>query len=260
MAAKWKTIVKMLDLQGLSPFPPSVLKVHALGVALKYGRYRSAAGYLSQYRVECERRGFFVDSLMQRAIKDSTRSCARGLGGPVRALPLPFDKLRLLPGCRTPWSASGPLSPRNFVVLGSWFMMREVEAAHTLASNVSVKLDDLGKPRVEWFLPVSKTDQEAVGALRVHGCSCTSAVDRSCPGHAAWDQLTFLKERFGVKKGEVVVLPVGLPMFPNVEGEMCHKDAMTETIVAAAKHLDVDLALADGSSRVSGHSLRVTGA
>ena len=239
VAAKWKTILKMLELQGLSPFPPSVAKVHALGVALKFGRYRSAAGYLSQYRVECERRGFFVDQLMQRAIRDSTRSCLRGLGGPVRALPLPFDRLRLLPGSRAPWSPLGPVSPRNLIVLGSWFMVREVEAAHTLAEHVTVKLDSLGRPRVEWFLPVSKTDQEAVGALRVHGCSCISAADPSCPGHAAWDHLTYLKGCFGVGVGQARVLPPGVPMFPNEKGEVCTKEQMTVTIEEAAKLLKI---------------------
>ena len=111
VAAKWKTILKILELQGLSPFPPTVAKVHALGVALKYGRYRSAAGYLCQWCM--------VGSLLQRVIRDSTRSCVRGLGGPVRALPLPFDKLKMLPGSRDPWSPLGPISPRNLIVLAA---------------------------------------------------------------------------------------------------------------------------------------------
>ena len=207
MAARWRTIVKMLDLQGLGPFPPSVARIHALGIALKHGQYKSASNYLGHYKVECERRGFAMDSLMQRAIKDATRSCVRGLGGPTRAMALPFDQLRLLPGGRAAWSDGGPLCPRNFLVLGSWFLMREVEAAHTLARHVKVQLDALQKPRVEWHLPVSKTDQEAVGAVRVHGCSCTTAVDLMCPGHAAWDHLTFLMKKFGKGDGQKRKLP-----------------------------------------------------
>ena len=61
VAAKWRTVTKMLELQGMSPFPPTVARIHALGVALKYGKYKSAASYFSQYRVECERRGFHVN-------------------------------------------------------------------------------------------------------------------------------------------------------------------------------------------------------
>ena len=260
LAAKRRTIEKMLELQGLGPLPPTVAKIHALGVALKYGRYRSAAGYLSQYRVDCERHGFEFDQLMQRAVRDSIRSCVRGLGGPVQALPLPFDRLRMLPGGREPWVPSGPLAPRNLMVLGSWFMMREIEASHTLAKHVVVRLDGLGKPRVEWCLPVSKTDQEAVGAIRVHGCSCTTVVDPSCPGHAAWDHLTFLKAEFGVGPKGDRRLPEELPMFPSSDGRACTKEAVTATIEKAANLLRIDLATADGSARISGHSLRVTGA
>ena len=40
--AKWKTIEKYLSKSGLSPFPPTVDAVLALGAALRAGGYRSA--------------------------------------------------------------------------------------------------------------------------------------------------------------------------------------------------------------------------
>ena len=51
-----------------------------------------------------------------------------------------------------------------------------------------------------------------------------------------------------------------LPSFPTSEGETVEKEAMVNTIVAAAGLLGAPLSTADGSTRVSGHSLRVTGA
>ena len=139
-------------------------------------------------------------------------------------------------------------------------MMREVEAAHTLARHVTVSIDAAGRPKVEWHLPVSKTDQEAVGAVRLHGCSCTTSLDFACPAHAAWDQLTFLKAKFGVKEGAETVIPKDLVMFLDEDGCMCHKDAVTATIESAAVKLNVATSTPDGTARVSGHSLRVSGA
>ena len=49
-------------------------------------------------------------------------------------------------------------------------------------------------------------------------------------------------------------------MFPTIEGNKCTKEAMTGTIEKAAFLLKVPLTSPDGTERVSGHSLRVTGA
>merc|ERR1712194_741824 len=48
--------------------------------------------------------------------------------------------------------------------------------------------------------------------------------------------------------------------FPTSDGKVISKERMTETIVESARLLGVALASADGSGRVSGHSLRATGA
>ena len=50
------------------------------------------------------------------------------------------------------------------------------------------------------------------------------------------------------------------PLFPDESGSVVSKGAMTETIRQAATRLDIPLASPDGSERVSGHSLRVSGA
>ena len=147
-------------------FPPSVDKIHNLGTVLKAGKYRSAESYLALYKAECERHGFAWGTVEHRAMRDAVRSCTRGLGGPQKALPIPFEALHRLPGGVDPWAPGGPIKPRNLVVLGCWFMVREVEAANAKVKDLQVRKGNGGKPVVAWTLPVSKTDQQAKGTSR----------------------------------------------------------------------------------------------
>ena len=257
--AKLNTVERALQYFELLPLPPSVQKIHAIGTVLKAGKYKSAEGYLREYKGLCERSGHGFDGPLNRALKDAIRSCQRGLGGPVRALPLPFEKLRDLPGDDGPWSAGGPLFPRNLVVVGSWFMMRELEISTLKCGMVQiVESEVLGEPRVSCSLPASKTDQKALGVTRTHGCLCTVRPDPLCPAHAAWDQARRL--RLLLKLNVMDSLPSDLPFFPNAELRETTKEAVASTLEAAAEKLAVPKATPDGSERISGHTLRVTGA
>ena len=93
---KLRTVEKALRDFGLSLTPPSVLHVKALGAALKYGGYRSADTYFSQYKLFLERSNYQLDPAELRAIVDGTRSCKRGIGAPVRAMALPFNSTACL--------------------------------------------------------------------------------------------------------------------------------------------------------------------
>ena len=130
------------------------------------GKYRSAESYIAMYKAECERHGFAWGAVEQRAMRDAVRSCTRGLGGPQRALPISFESLHLLPGAAEPWAPGGPVKPRNLVVLGCWFMVREVEAANAKVKDMQVTKGPDGKPMALWTLPVSETDQQAKGTSR----------------------------------------------------------------------------------------------
>jgi len=121
--ARWSTIVRYLGKFGLQPLPPTVDKIVALAAALKAGSYRSAPTYLGVYKSVALRHGYEFSQPMSQAMRDMTRSCLRGLGGPVRARPLPLDALSSLPGGSEPWVRAGPLSPRNLIVCGSWWLM-----------------------------------------------------------------------------------------------------------------------------------------
>ena len=85
MEAKLRTVHRALAGWGLVPFPPSLWTVRALGATLKRGGYRSAASYLWLYKAEAQRRGHSWPDYLHRALKDSIRSCERGMAPHSRA-------------------------------------------------------------------------------------------------------------------------------------------------------------------------------
>ena len=258
VASRLRLCERLLDVWGMHMEPPTPKSVTALGASLKAGRYRSAAVYLSAYKAWALRHGHDWPAPLQQALQDAVRSCERGLGGPVKARALPFARLAELPGGDEPWSPGGPLRPRNAMVLGAWFLTREIELSAAAAASLELYFSPSGAPQVRFHLPASKSDIMAVGTAREHGCSCVGSPRPSCPAHAAWDQLSFLREKFPAQWQAAATM--SLPLFPSSTGAACTKEAMTATIVRAAGFLGVELAAPDGSERVSGHSLRATGA
>ena len=232
----------------------------ALGAALKAGHYASAENFLTFYRGRCLDNAWPFDAALQRVHQDVVRSCKRGMGAPTKALGLPLMRLGALDvSTDTPWVAGGPVGPACAIIAGSWFLAREVELATTRAKLVSLEVNSEGDPVVKWFLPASKTDTEARGVARAHGCSCTSTAWPSCPYHAVVDQLERLRRLFPERWSSSGPAD-DLPLFPAEDGTVVTKDRMVATIVDAARRLKVPLVAPDGSARVSGHSLRVTGA
>ena len=81
-----------------------------------------------------------------------------------------------------------------------------------------------------------------------------------CPVHALWDQLLLLRRRFPHCWSAEQGFSDTLPLFPTTTGAVVQKEAAVATIHWAARQLGVALQAPDGSERVAGHSLRVTGA
>ena len=265
-SAMWRTIVEALAKFSLPPFPPSKSTITSLGAALKAGSYASAGNYLSYYRASCEREGFVFDPLLARVQTETIRSCKRGLGAPTKALALPLMRLAELGSSAArpwaddaPWVPGGPVGSACAVVAGAWFLAREVELSTTRACLVSLEKSAAEEDIVRWYLPASKTDVEASGVSRAHGCCCVGGVMASCPYHAIQAQLQRLKRLFPGKWCQGVPSR-DLPLFPASDGTVVSKDHMKDTIVEAARRLGVPLVALDGSARVSGHSLRATGA
>ena len=108
--------------------PLTVEKVDAIGAALRAGGYISHNNYLSRVFSEAERANAIVSpAAVRRAIKDANRACARGLGGLRQKSGLPLDQLHILPSGLAPWAEDGPRWPRDALVMGSWWLLRELE-------------------------------------------------------------------------------------------------------------------------------------
>ena len=241
-------------------------KVKAVCASLKMGNYRSPAAFLSSWRVESERRDQWLDDSMKRHLSDGLRSCRRGLGGPVRARPLPLDALHRFPFGEDPVSPHGPLNPRVAVSVGAWWLCREIELSTARARMIELARDASGCLVAKLHLPASKNDIEALGVGRSHACCCASLPpwrevnEGACPAHLIFEQMGFLKDRFPGRFTAEGLPDWELPLFPTAGGTVVGKEAMTRTIELSATALGVDLAAPDGSERISGHSLRVTGA
>jgi hypothetical protein len=184
----------------------------------------------------------------------------RGLGGAVRARALPLEKLGDLPGGAAPWAIGGPIHPRNAMVGGAWFLCREVELSTARAAFIELAGFGSEAPTVTWHLPASKADPGAMGTSRTHSCSCDVDASAGCPVHAIWDQVLALQRTFPGRWSRKSGFDWDLPLFPDLSGRAVEKDAMSDTIRAAAVRLGVALASPDHTEQVTGHSLRATGA
>ena len=244
---------------GLQMYPPTIASYKAIAATLKAGGYKSAAVYLQVYRVSAERLGYATSSLDARHLKDFKKSCLRGLGGPTRPRPLPLESLGSLPCSRSPWCADGPLNPRAAIIAGSWWLCREIELSTSRARLLEILVPPDGVPSARWHLPASKSDTEAVGMARSLFCACEVVGRPACPVHCLWDHVCFLQHRFPHEFVDGLA-SWDFPLFPTEAGKVVTKHAMATTIMHAAINLQVPLSAPDGSERVSGHSLRVSGA
>ena len=124
----------------------------ALAASLKASGFVTADSYLYQYRLACERKGFGFTTQLDALLKDCARSCQRGVGAPTKALALPFRRLGELDLADDgPWFREGPVGPGCAVVVGSWFLTREIELSTTRASHLTLDTDEQGDPVVKWF-------------------------------------------------------------------------------------------------------------
>ena len=120
------------------------------------------------------------------------------------------------------------------MVAGAWFLTREVDLSTTRARLVTFEVNGAGGNVVKWSLPASKSDVEARGVARAHGCCCGLEVKTpSCPCHAILAQTSRLK-RLVPERWTAEGPAPDLPLFPASDGRVVSKERMTVTIVEAA--------------------------
>ena len=270
--SKLRTILKFLGCFQLPLIPFTVDVVQALGASLKWRGYRSAPLYLYHARAVAEKRGAVVSTATHRALTDMIRSCRRGLGPARQCEGLILEAMPALPGGRQSWASRGPGRPRSSLILGSLWLLREIEfataEARSMAVNSTLKTASL-------TLPASKADPSALGETITHGCCC-APVDSSrpsvcglkahaharriCPYHLVLDHMADCQKMFPERFHPGGMPKAGYPLFPTDTGAVCSKEGVTASIRQAAVYLGLPTRDSGGLLLHSGHALRVTGA
>ena len=236
--------------------PLTTEKIRAVAAQMKAAGYRSYPNFLSAIKNDHLDGGHQWTQELDRCHGRCKASTQRGIGPPRQALELSPSDLHGLQLDAEPLYPGGPISPYHWAVICTFHVLRGGEAACAVATSLTVDHDRL---RETFCLPASKTDPSAIGCQRSWGCTCApaGAPTRPCPYHSAIAIRRELVRRFGSVGG---VLPPGLPLFPNSQGEWCTRQGFVGTINAMATLLRVDTIDSMGRDTVGEHVWRVSGA
>ena len=108
----------------------------------------------------------------------------------------------------------------------------------------------MGPATMSWSLPASNSDARANDVERTHQCGCTGESSWGAPC-ALWGTPGLPPSRISGEDAGSNFEPY-FPLFPTEDGGVATKDAMTTTIVEAARFLGQPLEYVDGSEQVSG--------
>ena len=239
------------------PFPTSPVAVEAVAAQMKNDKYRSFANYLSRAKTEHIRSGGVWDQLLELTGKACSHSVNRGIGPAKQSAAYSILEVAALAVVPAPLVNDGPVNPQHLMLLGGFFLTREIELSCALANHMRVNWRD-EKPFVAWKLPATKTDPQAASTTREWGCLCgeTGKTVALCPAHVAIDHLKLLEHRFGSEQ----IVSGELPLFPNEEGGFCTKESVVESIEHIAAMTGASLQDDMGRRAFGGHSCRVSGA
>ena len=257
-ASSQESLIKTWTSFHVAWFGPSVevlplvpTKVFAVCAMFRAGGYRSVENYLSKIKDLHIGEGFDWSMCLERAFRKSKRAVNRGIG-PARqsaALDLEAAFKALDNRSCAPVCDRGPMGLRNLIVVGCFWMLRELEISCAKIGHLEV---DLAHSWVDWTLPASKTDVMALGKVRRWECVCSGDFTIPCPFHAVVNQLEILRFSHGGEGSS--------PLFPTLDGDFVEKRHVVTSIEFVAKLTGEALTGYGGVRRFGGHSLRVTGA
>ena len=157
-------------------------------------------------------------------------------------------------GDGSPLVPSGPIGPLDMSVVGSFFIMRELELSFLLWGQVA--FDEKAR-FVRLHLSVSKTDPCGLGCFRKWESVCSASLASPCPYHAMLRQRGRVLATWPAPSG----MPHHeLPVFPDTGGGHPSKEAVVRTLEAIAEAAGEPQFSGSGARRFGGHSLRIIGA
>ena len=236
------------------PLPLTPAKIIAVGAMFKAGRYRSFANMLSDAKSRHIEQGFEWTEQLSGCARKVERSVLRGIGPASQCGSFDLWKVVLLRLPVAPVVLRGPLGPCNLIIAGSFFMMREVEISLALWRSI---VFDHSARLITWTLPATKSDPLALGKTRSWGCTCNDDADdpqvQPCPYHSMVAQQGAVSSVLGLDLPSLENVPV----FPTMEGSVCTKEAVVQTVQEIARLLGLTPTQA---SAITGHVCRVSGA
>ena len=240
------------------PFPLTPDGITRTAALFKAGGYLSFANYA--FRAKSEHLSMELcgpgawSAELSESLKGAIRSCDRDVGTSRQSKPVDVVAVAGLGLDDSPVVPGGPVAPADFVVAGSFFLLREIELAAARTGHVTFGADRLS---VSWLLPSSKTDHRAVGVSRSWDwCCLVESLRPVCPVCALGrqhDRAMRAAARFGVAVAD-------FPLFFAENGEEVSKPAAVATIERLVELIGLPTRSAAGSHLYGGHSLRTGGA
>ena len=245
--ARWTTWCKICSAWNREPVPLTPELIEMVGASFRFGGYRSSAQYFSRARKEHIRvTGMPTPAAVELAIRDAVRSIERGMGANAAKDAFRLDALDFDFASK---GSSFSLA-HGMVVLGSWFLCREIELANLRVKHMAV---DTAAKQVTLTLASSKTD--TVGSLvhRKHSCYCGVVPENICPYHAALR----IADECSADPEDFLFSPTpGVPLSKPQTIELIH-DVLQSAGVNLSRPGAPDEA---DVQRFGGHCLRVSGA
>eukprot|EP00438_Fugacium_kawagutii_P019770 Skav203660 [mRNA] locus=scaffold2755:70323:71909:- [translate_table: standard] len=234
----------------------TIESVRCSAASMKAGHYRSAHLYFqAAMGYQVRQLGTLVDPLVRSTVRDCVRSIRRGLG-PSR-LKDSFDVWAIVNIPEDTVAAFDFMNvyhSRDLVVIGSWFMLREIELSAARLSHLYLR-----QSQVFLLLPVHKTDQD--GGLTTRCLTCACPPDRVlplCPWHAAHRHLRRVRLHDCYRDQH------DFPLVPDRHGRALSKLQSIEMICRVLEESGIELTRPDEQNiprkRFGGHCLRVSGA
>eukprot|EP00435_Cladocopium_sp_Y103_P060721 s29_g22.t1 len=240
----WRQIAAAWGLPAL-PLTPELIK--AVGASFKRGGYRSSHLYFGTAKKEHILQFGSISQDLEVMIKDVIRSVERGQG--PSKLKDSFN-LRDLAQIDLNHPTSDFQIHYHMVVLGCFFLTREIELSATLRRHI--RMDD-EKKTVSWTLPATKTCTQGELTERTHKCLCRSLPAQLCPYHCMTAVLALTREAWEHTDDG--------PLFLQEYDHMT-KPFTIECIreVLTAAHIQTQRQGTDGLvERFHGHCLRISG-
>jgi len=137
--ALWDDVCKEITGTVCSKLTPQLLR--QIISVLRAAKYRSVMTIASVAKFRHIEEGYEWTQALDRQWRMSQRAVSRGLGPNAHAEPFPLSEAHHFAEEETPVVHNGPSWPRRTIVIGCWWLLREIELGNASALDVTANAD-----------------------------------------------------------------------------------------------------------------------